>query len=782
MVRGTHSLGLACLVAAVASAQQPAPSSVPNSTVAIQGRVSAENDAALPRARLTLGRGDRPSVSVLSNDDGRFAMPIPADWSDPTFTMQVAKAGFATTTIRVPRAEIAGGRELRLQLPRGAAVYGDVVDRSGQPVVYALVLVRSVQPDSTIAASRMLGETDDRGYFRTGGLPAGRYEVTLVGEPSPQREPLSRIEERLFQDRLAPLPWKEVGTPVLVDLRAGDEAVVNLVSTMAVAAPPEQALDRLPPGQTGTASISGHVMTSGGRPLAFAEVRAMQSGTAGRFSATDAQGRFAIRELPAGAFTLEARKPGYVTLQYGQQRSSERGKTVTLREGETIERIDFVLPGGSTITGTVVDDHGEPLAGITVRALELRTAGDLTLAGSARGVRERRTDDRGHYRLFGLLPGRYLVTASLDAEMGAASTEANGYAPTFYPATNQISLAQPIPIEIGREAAGIDLVFTRSRTARVTGFAVDAAGQPLQTGVLLFESQRSASIMQEPRKAALAPDGAFAFANVPPGEYVVQIFGAPSGVREPPRPSAGTPTVWFGMHYVTVADVDPAPITVRLSPGATVEGRIVKNGIEEPGATRFSVWPFPTDFDRSPIIGSGAAGVTMNEDGTFRVRGVTGSRRFVLRSAPRGWYLESATINGLDAADTPFDFGLEERTFADVEIVLSGAGASIAGRVADDQDAAVRDYAVIAFSTDRAKWFRNSARLKIGGPDQDGRFEIDGLPPGEYWLVAVDRLEGTPAAGEWQDRTVLEDLSRRAVRVTLGPSQAQTMDLRLNRR
>jgi hypothetical protein len=429
------------------------------------------------------------------------------------------------------------------------------------------------------------------------------------------------------------------------------------------------------------------------------------------------------------------------------------------------------------VTGTVIDDTGEPVAGVTVRALQLRTVGDLVMAATAPGGGARQTDDRGRYRIFGLLPGRYLISASADA--GVASPDPDGtygYAPVFYPATHDVAAASTLEIGGAGEGdrTGVNLVFVRSRTHTISGFAFDAAGRAANE-VVVFPSQRSSRIMLEPRRQAVAPDGAFSVSNVPAGEYVVQVIARSANTTAGP---GGTAPIEFGMRYLTVSDRAPGPVTVRATRGSIVEGQIAaREGGEVPDVT---LWPLPTDFDRSPIAGSGPAGFSRLEDGRFRVIGVTGPRRFEVRGAPDGWYLASLTVNGQDALNSPFDFGLEGRPFTDVEAVLSSGGAGISGRVVDARDAAITDYSVVVFAADPAQWFRSSQQLKASRSDRDGRFRFSGLPPGDYFVSALDVLEGSPGGGgEWQNPAVLEELSSRAQRITLAEREVHRGTFRL---
>lgn len=115
------------------------------------------------------------------------------------------------------------------------------------------------------------------------------------------------------------------------------------------------------------------------------------------------------------------------------------------------------------------------------------------------------------------------------------------------------------------------------------------------------------------------------------------------------------------------------------------------------------------------------------------------------------------------------------------DVVVANAG-TIAGHVADARAIPVRDYSVIVFPTDRTKWLATSRFLTVARPSPDGGFEVGGLPPGEYWVVAVDAIQGNQSVGGWEKPEVLEPLTPRATRVTLAERERVMTVLRLTRR
>jgi len=174
-------------------------------------------------------------------------------------------------------------------------------------------------------------------------------------------------------------------------------------------------------------------------------------------------------------------------------------------------------------------------------------------------------------------------------------------------------------------------------------------------------------------------------------------------------------------------------------------------------------------------------GFILAPDQTFEYRGVFGPNFLTAEPKNPDWFVKSITYQGQDPTDSAFDFGSTE-TFRDVEVVVSSAGAGIRGGATDDRATAIRDFAVVIFPTDRSKWTIRSRWMRTAASNQEGTFRVTGLVPGDYWVVAVDRLDGSDIAGDLQSPDVLDALAARALRITLGEGQSRDVTLRLVRR
>ena len=117
------------------------------------------------------------------------------------------------------------------------------------------------------------------------------------------------------------------------------------------------------------------------------------------------------------------------------------------------------------------------------------------------------TDDIGHYRLHGLAPGEYFVSASLTAGlMFGQSEDRIGYAPTFYPGTGVQSEAQRVAVSVGQETQQANIPLSPTRISTISGKAVSASGKPIFRGLLMLGSMG-------PRRLSRHDDGHIAEAR-----------------------------------------------------------------------------------------------------------------------------------------------------------------------------------------------------------------------------------------------------------------------------
>jgi hypothetical protein len=439
---------------------------------------------------------------------------------------------------------------------------------------------------------------------------------------------------------------------------------------------------------------------------------------------------------------------------------------VTVGDGQRLERVDVTMPRGSVVTGRIVDGGGEPIEGVSVQVWQRRYVAGRTVLAPPTGVRVRQSDDRGAYRLHGLLPGTYFIVASHDPSGAGAGVAGDGVR-VFYPGRHNPAEALPLRVDVGEDVSGLDFPFDPVRGVRVVGSALDSSGQPVSGTALLMTSFRSGAPVLPPQIARLGPGGGFEFSNVGPGEHVVQILGAG-------RPGP------FAAQYLTVADFEPPPVAIRAGPGSRVAGRISLEG-DATGVSvgEFSFMLMPADFDRSPAVGEFMPRPSVDQEGRFSIDGVTGVFRFVPTRVPDGWWLKSVQTGGREAAYEGVEFGTQDASREDVNVMFSRSAAIVEGRAETVTNSPASEFSVIVFAADPLHWFDRSPFVKLGRADQEGRFTVTAVPPGEYWVVAVDVVEGTDGFGDWQNPDVLHTLTGSARRITLEAGTREFVELQL---
>lgn len=520
---------------------------------------------------------------------------------------------------------------------------------------------------------------------------------------------------------------------------------------------------------TGTAVIRGRVVAADtGSPIRRAQVRAFSPESRdSRGASTDANGRFELRDLPAGRWEVVVSKAGFVTLRFGQRRPFEAGQPIELSEGEVMARADLALPRGAAITGRIVDEFGDPVAGARVQAMRYRTmqgARQLMPTGGDN------TDDTGAFRLYGLTPGDYYVTAHPQMGMFANdSSDTTGYAATYYPGTGNVAEAQRVNVTVGQEVMGISFALTPTRTVRITGTVIDSKGGRLSNGFVMLQdaSEGMGAMFMQRGGGRVRPDGSFIISNVTPGTYTLMVNTAMMG-------GGGGEEAESATMRLTVGNEDLSGINLVTNKGATVTGAVLAaaGSAGNLNTAGLMVMQQPPRFE---MMMMGMRPARVEADGTFRITGVQGSRLFRMTGLPSTWMLKAVVLNGQDITDEPLDLkGSED--IADLQILVTDRVPEVNGRVTNARGEPTRDYTVIIFPEDSAKWGSPSRYIRSGRADQEGLFKIRALPPDvEYLALAVDYLE----EGEGGDPDFLEQMKDRATRLSIGDGEIKALDLRL---
>jgi hypothetical protein len=540
-------------------------------------------------------------------------------------------------------------------------------------------------------------------------------------------------------------------------------ACLCLVASLVV---PAAAVSQPPPRDnpaavTGTATIRGRVLeANSGRPLSHVDIHAGSSSGQQANGATDGEGRYDLTGLPAGTYTVIATKPNYVRTAWGEQRVEGPGKRITLADGQRLDNIDLRMTRAGAITGKIVDEFGDPVTDVVVNAMRYQyVQGSRRLLSSGRSGS---TNDVGEFRVYGLSPGQYYVSATLRSTPvgGVDTSDRSGYGATFYPGTGDVAEAQRLTIEPGQTAAGINLALLPIRTARVTGTATDADGKPF-AGAMIGAMQRVGGaqiggFMMVP----VPPDGRFTISGLTPGEYTVR---------------ASVPSGEMATADITVAGSDITDVHLVVAKPSVIRGRVVFAGAS-PAANP----PSPTVLDLGAVrdwrIGQIVRSpARIKDDGTFEISLPAG--HVLLRAAPTGgqspWRLNRVVFQDVDVGDSGIDVP-PNATIENVIVEMTNRTNELSGRVTDADGTTVRDCFVIVFAQDPARWTVQTRYLAAVRPGQDDLFHAR-LLPGDYYAVAMTDVE----QGAWTDAEFLSHARDRATKFTIADGEKKSIDLKV---
>ena len=419
----------------------------------------------------------------------------------------------------------------------------------------------------------------------------------------------------------------------------------------------------------GTATISGRV-TLNGKPARGIKVSLAPGAYPGEKRQTtraDDEGSYEFTGLAAGRYGLVAASYIHTSVEYWQS-SSKPFKLCTVLNGEKLVNQDLTLVRGGVITGRITDADGKPLIQEAVQITYVDEQGKQESYPSYFNEMLR-TDDRGIYRLFGLAPGRYLISAGKAGP--AMRSPGPFYRRVYYPGVRNSAQATPIEVKAGGEVSDIDLrLGTGEKTFAVSGRVVDdATGQPVTKAYIDFwlaDAPRG-ELRQWISGDSISERGTFYYENLPPGRYGI------SGAALPAYNHYGD------LVSFEITDQDVEDLTIRMKRGATINGTLALENNADPAALQnLRVFVGATSTD--PAFATRMSGGYAQPDGRFQLSALpAGKVGLRVGSEGRKFSIVRIERNGAEISEG-FDLKAGEQVNG-VRVILKEAAGGLRGRI-----------------------------------------------------------------------------------------------------
>jgi hypothetical protein len=510
--------------------------------------------------------------------------------------------------------------------------------------------------------------------------------------------------------------------------------------------------------------ISGAVVKlAGSEPLRKARLNllSMDDRTHAVAVVTDGDGHFEFKGVDPGKYKLTASRVGYVTSEYGQRKPNDPGAVLTLRPGQVVKDLLFRLVPAGIISGRIMDEDGEALPGVEVSALrEVYSEGKRSLST----LTMVETNDLGQYRLYGLPPGRYFVSAVYPQwsrfggteNAGDSEPSTQGYAKMYYPGTPEAAQASALAVKQGEEIPSVEMLLRQVLVHRIRGHVYNQITHKPGVGVTLMLSAKATTQEWEAGNQQAhveKQDGSFEISEVIPGSYALTAFWFDEA------------KVYSTTTVVEVGDADVDGLAVTIAPGVSVNGQIIWEGKPSVERDELSVTPRLVDsvlFSRGTVRVSQENSFTLKDvgDGTYRVD-VSGESK--------DCYIKDVRYGPSAALDEGFT--VARGAPANLEITISSRGARLQGTVSDADGLPAAGVWVVLVPG--APHRSNHRRYKSQTTDQYGHFDLHGIAPGDYALFSWNEVE----EGAWEDAAFLKPFEEKAEKVTLQEGDAKSASL-----
>lgn len=495
---------------------------------------------------------------------------------------------------------------------------------------------------------------------------------------------------------------------------------------------------------TKTGAIKGRVVNESGQPLANASVSVRAYGSIGgqsRMTTTDSDGNFQIGELDPLGYIVSAAAPSYTS----PPRDPNNLQPTYYRVGDSV-RLQLIK--GGVITGMVTTQTGAPIVAVRVRAEMIRDSNGQP-ARYMPLFSERTTDDRGVYRIYGLAPGTYVVSAGGVGSSTFISTAYDTDAPTYAPSSTRSDAAQ-ISVGAGQEITSVDIRYRGEPGHAVSGTVIGPGGFSPGSAFSINLSSVQQALMQSSYSVFQPPgNSGFAIYGVADGEYDVtaQFFLSP-----------GEWTI-SDSKRIKVKGADVTGLELVMKTLGSIKGRVVLEQSKTPeckdklrpsfAEMLVTAWHNEREArERPPFIFSYGSPVVPDKQGDFTLRNLAaGEYRFAVRFFAKYWYLQSITLqSSSNAASNPSKPSSDKAAIwtpvkwgdrmSGLSITLAEGAASFRGSVQLTQGDTIPGKIYVHLIPAEKEKAEDVLRFFSVAVDAERKFVLSNVSPGRYLAFA----------------------------------------------
>ena len=539
------------------------------------------------------------------------------------------------------------------------------------------------------------------------------------------------------------------------------------------------------------ATIQGRVNQIGSSdPVARAslELKDADVPTAPLYTTTsDQDGKFSFRNIPASRYQLTATRNGFVTAAFGQRALLGPAEVINVVAGQSLTALQITMTPAAVISGRIYDKTGQPFANVAVSADRISFQGGTKSMQLVRGAV---TNDLGEYRIFGLPPGLYYVTAvqrlAVYPQFGYGGIQTvETYArlrteqePQPANSPNAISVTYPdktnpfegVPIDLrpGADIRNVNMIVGEMQhTTRLTGtFVSPESGQPVKLmSATLVALNGGLNRVLGIGSDGFIPNPIFNLGFIPPGPYMI----------------SGTGPQMAGRYFFDVKNEESIELSVKLQKGFDVPGKVT---VEGGGLANANIPAFQVELRLDIPINTPGGSVTAapKTEGSFSFEGVLPGTYFIglpalqyqrtaqpprLQPALQNAYVKSIKLGSEDALNGKLF--LDEPPRQPIEIVIGMNAASLDGKVTAPSGMDLNGITVVLIPENRSR----PDTFKSATTDKDGKFLFERIPPGNYKVFAWEFVE----INAWRVPEFLATDESRGVSMQFAEGERKTVEV-----